>query len=123
MQRMQVMALTQRLTAGDQCRVVFQACQLLAGLQQASTQMPFARAPVQPMPGRIRKLQPTGKRLDLLPFTSRYVDVQSMARGCERMGRQFVHSTQRNGHRCQRSERIRGVQKIGMVVGAFCLVQ
>lgn len=49
MQSVQMMTLTQGLTAGDQHRIVFNASQLLPGTQQAPSQMPFAGAPIQPM--------------------------------------------------------------------------
>ena len=80
MQRLQLMALAECLAAGNQRRVVFQAGQLLTGLQQPSAQVPFARAPVQPVPWRLCKLQSTGEGFDLLPLASRYIHVQSMTR-------------------------------------------
>ena len=101
MQRMQLMTLAECLAAGDQRRVVFQAGQLLPGLQQTSTQMALARAPVQPMRRRISKLQATGEGFDLLPLAPRHIDIQSMARRFERMSRQFTHRAQLKRHRRQ----------------------
>ncbi|MNR27943.1 hypothetical protein D3C85_1452410 [compost metagenome] len=101
MQRMQLMALAEGLAAGNQRRVIFHAGQLLAGLQQAATQMPFARAPIQPVPGSIGKLQAAGEGFDLLPLAARHVDIQSMARLGQCMGGQFIHVSQCNGQFCQ----------------------
>ncbi|MNC50730.1 hypothetical protein D3C75_999920 [compost metagenome] len=110
MQRMQVMTLAECLAAGYQCRVVFQASQLLPRLQQAAPQVSLARAPVQPMLRCFAELQSTGESFDLLPFAPRYIDVQPMAGRFECVCRQFIHSTQGNGHRCQGSKGFRRIQ-------------
>jgi len=59
---------------------VFQAGEVLAGLQQAAAEVAFARAPVQPVLGRPGKVQGAAERFDLLPFAPGHVDVQAMAR-------------------------------------------
>lgn len=87
MQGVQVMALAECLTAGDQCRVVFQAGELLAGLQQASAQVSFAGAPVEPVSGRLGEFQAAGERFDLLPFAPRHIDIQAVPGFLQRMGR------------------------------------
>lgn len=101
MQRMHLMALAECLAAGDQCRVVFQAGQLLTSLQQASPQMALARTPVQPMRRCTGKLQAAGERFNLLPLAPRYIDIQPMARRFECTSRQFTYRTQLKRHRCQ----------------------
>ncbi|MNN26028.1 hypothetical protein D3C81_1395230 [compost metagenome] len=123
MQRMQVMTLAECLAAGYQCRVVFQARQLLPRLQQAAAQMSLARAPVQPMLRCFGKLQSTGEGFDLLPFAPRYIDVQPMARRFECASRQLIHGTQGSGHCCQGSKGLRCIQKGRLVVSVFRVFQ
>ncbi|MNF91163.1 hypothetical protein D3C84_737560 [compost metagenome] len=117
------MALAEGLATGNQRGIVFQAGQLLTGLQQASTQVSFARAPVQPVPGGIGKLQSAGKSFDLLPLAPRYIHIQSMGWRFQRMGRHFVQRTQRQGHGRQRSKWLRRIHKGRVVVSAFRLFQ
>ncbi|MNG12699.1 hypothetical protein D3C84_963270 [compost metagenome] len=95
MQRVQSMPQAERLAAGYQRRIVFQAGQLLPSLQKASTQVSLARAPVQPVRGGIVKVQSAGKGFDLLPLAPRHIHIQSMSWRFERISRQFIHHTQR----------------------------
>ncbi|MNG03620.1 hypothetical protein D3C84_867090 [compost metagenome] len=97
MKRMQLMVLAEGLAAGDQCRVVFQAGELLAGSQQAPPQMALASAPVQPMSRGRGKGEPTGERFNLLPFTPWHIDIQAMSGRFKRMGRQFAYRAQIQG--------------------------
>ncbi|MNP59414.1 hypothetical protein D3C76_1544090 [compost metagenome] len=69
------------------------------------------------------KLQSAGERFDLLPFTPRYIDVQSMAGRFERVCGQFIHGTQGNGHPCQGSKGFRCIQEGGLVVSVFRVFQ
>lgn len=74
----QVVALAQLLAAGDQGWIVFQAGQLLVALQQASTQVTFTGAPVQPVSRLRGEVQATGEGFNLLPFAARYIDVETV---------------------------------------------
>src|SRR3990167_4054397 len=73
--------IAEALAAVDQCRVVLQATQRAAAMRQATTQVAFAGAPVEPVLGRLGELQAAGEGLDLLPFAPGYVDAQAR-RGC-----------------------------------------
>ncbi|MNF95155.1 hypothetical protein D3C84_778950 [compost metagenome] len=73
------MVLAERMTCFDQHPVIFQAGQLLFfGVQQATAQVAFARAPVEPVSRRLGKIQVTGECLDLLPLAPRYIDIQTV---------------------------------------------
>ncbi|CAM3332331.1 hypothetical protein PSFL6913_29070 [Pseudomonas fluorescens] len=87
MGRGQAVMVAQGLARGDQGRVVFEAGQLLAGLQQAAAEVAFASAPVQPVGGCFGEIKRSTEGFDLLPLAARYVDVQPMARGCKRVCR------------------------------------
>jgi hypothetical protein len=119
----QVMALAQLLPGLDQGRVVFQARQLLLGAQQPSPQMAFARAPVQPVGGLLRKAQALGEGFDLLPFAPRYVHLQARVGGCKGVSGQALDPAQGEGGRRQFRERRRGGQVLGMVVAGFGVLQ
>ncbi|MNY14859.1 hypothetical protein D3C86_1480480 [compost metagenome] len=110
MKRMQLMTLTEGLAAGDQCRVIFQASQLLTGSQQASPQMAFARTPIQPMVRHRSKRQPTGERFNLLPFAPWHIDIQAMPGRFKRLGREFAYCAQIKGQSCEGCKRLRRIQ-------------
>ncbi len=79
----QAVVLAQGLARSDQGRVVFQAGQLLACVQQAAAKVAFAGAPVQPMPGCLRKLQRRAEGFDLLPFAAGHIDIQAVRGGLQ----------------------------------------
>ncbi|GLZ84953.1 hypothetical protein Pres01_10040 [Metapseudomonas resinovorans] len=66
-------ALAELLAASDQLRVELDAGQLCAVMGQASTEMPLAGAPVEPVFRGLAKPKSAGESVDLLPFTSRDV--------------------------------------------------
>ncbi len=95
------MALAQRLTAGNQRRIVLNTRQLLPFTQQASTQVPLAGTPVEPMRRLRGKRQTTGKRFNLQPLAPRHIDIQAMARSFQRMPGQLTDSAQLSRYRRQ----------------------
>ncbi|MNK97443.1 hypothetical protein D3C87_1177770 [compost metagenome] len=123
MQRIQVMPLAEHLATGNQRWVVFQAGQLLPGLQQTSAQVTFARTPIQPMPWRFGKLQATGEGFDLLPLAARNIDVQSMTRGFQCMNGQFIHSAQGKGHLRQGRKWLWRIKQARLVMTVFRILQ
>jgi len=81
MLRRQVVVRAQGLAGGDQFGVVFQAGQVLTGLQKAAAEVAFAGAPVQPMMGLFAKGQMAGEGFDLLPFAAGDGDVEAVGGG------------------------------------------
>jgi len=81
MLRRQVVVRAQGLAGGDQFGIVFQAGQVLAGLQQAAAQVAFAGAPVQPVTGLFAEGQVAGEGFDLLPFAAGDGYVEAMRGG------------------------------------------
>ena len=83
----QAVVFAQGLAGGDQCGVIFQAGQVLPGLQQAAAEVALAGAPIQPVCRRCGKSQRRAEGFDLLPFAPGHIDIQAMAGGLKGHGR------------------------------------
>ncbi len=119
----QVVMLAQLGATGDQCRVVFQAGQLLARLQQATAEVALAGAPVEPVLGRAAEGEAGGEGFDLLPLASGHVDVEALAGGRQRGFVEGSDSAQCSGFSCERRKWRRGGKPLRVVVAGFGLFE
>ena len=111
------------MACGDQRGVIFQAGELLPGLQQAPTEVALASAPIQPVCGCLRKLQRGAEGFDLLPLAARYINIQAMAGGRNGLGRLLMDSAELASLRGKLWERRGRRQVMRGVVAGFGVIQ
>ncbi len=103
--------------------IVLQAGEVLAGLQQASAQVAFACAPVEPVLGGLTEAEVAAEGFDLLPLAAGHVDVQAMAGRVQLAARQLAEGGQLHGLVGQLREGRGGGQSLGVLLRGFGLIQ